>query len=153
MKLFEIDKAIEACIDFDTGEIIDEAKLNELEIERETKIENVALWIKNLEAEATALKAEKQAFEERQRTAEKKIESLKEWLKIALNNTNFKTTKAVVNFRKSQRVEVPDVWKLNENYLKYSEPKADKTAIKKAIQEGQAVEGASLVESVSVSIK
>ena len=47
MKLYEIDNAILECIDMETGEIIDIDKLNELELERESKIEGVAGWIKD----------------------------------------------------------------------------------------------------------
>lgn len=153
MNLYEINEAILGCIDDETGEILDADRLEHLNIERDEKIENVALWIKNLEAEATALKAEKLAFAERQAKAEKKVESLKKYLLSSLEGVNFKSTKAAVTFRKSQKVEIPDIFKLDENYLKYSEPTADKAAIKKAIQAGQTVEGATLTESMSVSIK
>ena len=67
MKLYEIDQAIMDCIDMETGEIVNEELLNDLQMERDAKIENVALWIKELKAEAEALKAEKLAFAERQK--------------------------------------------------------------------------------------
>ena len=56
MTIYDIDNAILECIDMETGEIIDTDKLNELELERESKIEGVACWIKDLKAEAEALK-------------------------------------------------------------------------------------------------
>ena len=77
MKLYEINNAILDCIDMETGEIIDIDKLNKLEFEREAKIEGVACWIKDLKAEAEAIKTEKQALAERQKVAENKVESLK----------------------------------------------------------------------------
>lgn len=153
MKLYEIDQAIMDCIDMETGEIINEELLNALEMERESKIENVALWIKDLKAEAEALKAEKLAFAERQKVAENKMESLKKWLAYALNGEKFKTVRASVTFRTTQKVEVADIYKLDENFLKYKEPEANKEAIKKAINEGQEVAGATLVPSTSVIIK
>jgi len=153
MNLFEINNELMQCFDAETGEILNPESLEALNMERERKIENIALWIKDLTAEAAALKAEKQAFEERQKAAEKKAENLKKYLLSALGGENFKTVKAAVTFRKSQKVEVPDVYKLDENFVKYSEPTADKNAIKKAIQAGQTVEGATLVESLSISVK
>lgn len=153
MKLYEIDDAIINCIDQETGEIIDTERLTALQMERESKIESVALWIKDLTAEAAAYKAEKQAFEARQKAAEKKVESLKAWLSEALAGENFKTTKAAVSFRKTQSVQVSDIWALGEDFLKYSEPTPDKAAIKAAIKAGQEVKGAELVENISVSIK
>ena len=153
MKLYEIDDAITKCVDEETGEIIDYEKLGELQIERETKIENVACWIKDLKAEAEALKAEKMAFAERQKVAENKAESLKKWLAYALDGKAFKSTRASVSFRKSQAVEITDIYKLDENYLRYKEPEADKTAIKEALKAGKEVAGATLVENTSVIIK
>lgn len=153
MTLYEIDQKLLDCIDFETGEIINAEKLTELTMERDEKVEKVALWIKELKAEAEALKAEKQSFADRQRAAENKIESLKKWLTDALNGEKFKTTKVAVSFRKTKSVDVPDIFALDENYVKYSEPTADKAAIKKAIEAGQEVAGATLVENVSISVK
>lgn len=153
MKLYEIDQAIMDCIDMETGEIVNEELLNDLQMERDAKIENVALWIKELKAEAEALKAEKLAFAERQKVAENKMESLKKWLAYALNGEKFKTVRASVTFRTTDKVEVADIYKLDENYVKYSKPEADKEAIKKAIKAGQEVAGATLVPSTSVIIK
>lgn len=153
MTLYEIDQKLLDCIDLETGEIINAEKLTELTMERDEKVEKVALWIKELKAEAEALKAEKQSFADRQRAAENKIESLKKWLADALNGEKFKTTKVAVSFRKTKSVDVPDIFALDENYVKYSEPTADKAAIKKAIEAGQEVTGATLVENVSISVK
>lgn len=153
MKLYEIDQAIMDCIDMETGEVINEELLNNLQMERDAKIENVALWIKELKAEAEALKAEKLAFAERQKVAENKMESLKKWLAYALNGEKFKSVRASVTFRTTQKVEIADIYKLDENFLKYKEPEANKEAIKKAINEGQEVTGATLVPSTSVIIK
>ena len=153
MKLYEIDQAIMDCIDMETGEIINEELLNNLQMERDVKIENVVLWIKELKAEAEALKAEKLAFAERQKVTENKMESLKKWLAYALNGEKFKTVRASVTFRTTDKVEVADIYKLDENYLRYKEPEADKDAIKKAIKAGQQVAGATLVPSTSVIIK
>jgi outer membrane murein-binding lipoprotein Lpp len=153
MTLYEIDQKLLDCIDLETGEILNEERLNELQMERNEKLEKVALWIKELNAEADALKAEKQAFADRQKAAENKAESLKKWLADALAGEKFKTTKVMVSFRKTKSVEVADIFALDENYVKYSEPTADKAAIKKAIEAGQKVAGATLVENVSISVK
>ena len=153
MKLYEIDQAIMDCIDMETGEIVNEELLNDLQMERDAKIENVALWIKELKAEAEALKAEKLAFAERQKVTENKMESLKKWLAYALNGEKFKTVRASVTFRTTDKVEIADIYKLDENYLRYKEPEADKDAIKKALKAGQEVAGATLVPSTSVIIK
>lgn len=153
MTIYEINQAIIECVDLETGEIIDTEKLDKLTMEREAKLENVACWIKELKAEAEALKAEKMAFAKRQQVAENKMESLKKYLAYALDGQAFKTVRASVTFRKSQAVEIADIYKLDENYLRYKEPEADKTAIKEALKAGQTVAGATLVENTSVIIK
>ena len=56
--LYEIDQEILDCIDMETGEILDLEKLTALQMERERKLEGVALWIKDLNAEAAAVKEE-----------------------------------------------------------------------------------------------
>lgn len=152
MKLYEIDQAIMSLVD-ETGEIIDIEAFDSLQMERDAKIENIALYIKDLRAEVEALKAEKIAFAERQKVAENKVESLKNYLAYALKGQAFKSTKAVVSFRKTQQVDVPDIYALDENFLRYKEPEADKTAIKEAIKAGQTVKGATLIENTSVIIK
>ena len=58
MTIYEIDQAIMECVDLETGEIIDTEQLDKLQMERDAKLENVACWIKDLKAEAEALKAE-----------------------------------------------------------------------------------------------
>lgn len=153
MTLYEIDSAILDCIDAETGEVVDADKLNALQMEREEKVEAVALWIKDLTAEAAALKAEKQAFSERQAAAEKKAESLRKWLADALAGQKFKTTRVAVSFRKTESVDVPDVWALDDSFLKYADPTPDKQKIKAALKAGEAVTGAALVEGQSMTIK
>jgi hypothetical protein len=151
--LYEIDTQITECFDTDTGELLDAEKLENLMIEKENKFENVALWIKNLKADAAMYKAEKTAFAERQAAAERKAESLTIWLKNALNGQKFKTEKAEINFRKTQKVEVIDIWELNEDFVKYSDPTPDKAAIKRAIKAGEDVKGAKLIDDISMTIK
>lgn len=153
MTLYEIDQGILGCIDPETGEIADFEKFDELSMEREAKLENVALWIKNLKAEAEALKAEKQAFADRQKAAENKAESLKRYLEYALAGEAFKTTKVAVSFRKTTSVEVDNVYDLPNWYVRPGEPQADKVALKKDLATGKVIEGAHLVEGLSVSIK
>ena len=158
MKLYEIDETIMSCIDEETGEIIDSEKLDKLQMERDKKIENVACWIKDLKAEAEALKAEKQALAERQRVAENKAESLKKYLAYALDGKKFSTAKCAVSFRSTESVEVTDeglnnLMKEHDELLTYKAPEPNKTAIKQAIKDGLSVQGVQLVQNTSTIIK
>ena len=158
MTIYEIDQAIMECVDLETGEIIDTEQLDKLQMERDTKLENVACWIKDLKAEAEALKNEKQALAERQRVAENKAESLKKWLAYALQGEKFKTPKCAISFRKSEAVEVTDeglnnLMKEHDELLTYKAPEPNKTKIKQALKDGLSVEGVQLVQNISTIIK
>ena len=153
MKLYEINQSILECIDNETGEIIDADKLNDLQIAKDEKLENLALWYKDLIAEANALKEEKEAFAEREKVANNKAESIKNYLSFVLNGENFKTTKCALSFRKSEKTVIDDIYSIPENFLKYSEPKADLTEIKKAIKNGEEIKGAHLEETQNIQIK
>lgn len=154
MNLYEIDKAILACIDPETGELIDEAALADLQMERTEKIKNVALWVKNLNAFVTALKAERDAFDERMKSAQKKADGLKKYLADALQGQKFSTDECVVSFRRSAAVAVLDEAVLPSEYIAEKITKSpDKAAIKAAIKSGIDVPGAALVDNLSVQIK
>ncbi|MBR5305971.1 MAG: siphovirus Gp157 family protein [Oscillospiraceae bacterium] len=153
MKLYQINEAILDCIDTDSGEILDAEKLAELFIAKEEKIKNVGEWYLNLLAEAKALKEEKEKFAARQKAAENKAESLKRWLDFALQGERFKTTTVQITYRKSEQVVIDDVYKIDEKYLKYAEPTADKAEIKKALKQGEEILGARLEQKTNISIK
>ena len=156
MNLFEIDRRILETVDMETGEIIDLEMLDELQMERDQKIENIACWIKNLQSDAEALKAQKQSFADRQRVAENKVASLKKYLSDYLAGQKFSTAKVAISFRKSESVQINDINAIAEfdtGYLKYKEPEADKTAIKKALKDGIAIPGVELVQGNNIQIK
>ena len=151
--LYEIDNAILECIDAETGELIDYERFESLQMERNQKIENVACWIKNLQADALAFKAEKDAFAEREKSAKNKIESLKKWLLFALGQ-KFSTTKCAVSFRRSEQVEIVDLEAVPKELVTETvEIKPDKMAIKALLKDGQTVNGCQLVENYNTQIK
>lgn len=152
--LYEIDQGILSCLDAETGEIIDPELLNALLMEREAKIEGVALWIKNLESDALAYKAEKDAFAEREAQAKKKIEGLKKWLAEALEGQKFSTAKCAVSFRKSTKLEVLDADSIpKELMVETVTVKPDANAIKALLKQGVEVSGCVLVENLNTQIK
>lgn len=161
MKLYEINKAIEDCIasitDPDTGEVIGETAdfelLDNLQMERDGKIEQIVLWIKNLNSDAAALKAEKDAFYAREKAAKNKADSLKKYLAYILCGEAFKTDRCAVAFRKSEQIHIEDHAKIPEEFLKYKEPDIDKTALKKAVKGGLELAGVSIVEKQNLQIK
>ena len=155
MTLYEINQAILETVDQETGEIIDIDRLNALEMERDTKISNVACWIKDLKAEAEAIKAEKQALEKRQKAAENKAESLKQWLQLALDGEKFKDARCSISYRKTEKVVFDDGFCFSSLPTQFRritvEPK--KTEIKDYLKTGAEMEGVQLVTTNSMQIK
>lgn len=162
MNLFEIDYNIQKClvmdgtvVDGDTGEILDVDYLDNLEMEKNSKIENIAKWIKNLDSDIEALKKQKEIFDERKNIAEKKRDSLKNYLSAFLDGEKWDANdKSVsVSFRKSDTVEVLDIDKIPCEYLVLTEPKVDKTSLKKELRKGTMIDGARLVIKNNIQIK
>ena len=158
MNIYDIDQAIEALIDAETGEVCDLDAFLDLQMEKEAKIENIALWYKNLTAEADAIKAERNALAGRETAAKNKADSLKKYLDVILNGEKFKTPKVAITYRKSSAVQVDDTFLAwaKENavhLLRHKDPDVDKTAVKDAINAGQKFELARVVENQSLQIK
>jgi hypothetical protein len=160
--LYEIDAAILAAVDQETGEILDVEKLDALQMERERKLEGVALWIKDLKAEAAAVKEEADKLTARKKALDNKIDGLKNWLLFALGGEKLNTPRCKVYQTHSQRVAVEDEGKLisflqtlNEpdKFLRFKDPELKRDEIKKALKDGTIIPGASLEETESVVIK
>jgi hypothetical protein len=165
MNIYQIDAAIQACLDMDTDELVDMEtgeiiSLDALQMEREKKLENVACYIKNLTADADALKAEKDALAKREQAARKKIDSLKKYLTDNLHGEKLTTTRAAISFRKSEAVEFANqelfvVWAAENmnSLLTYKQPEPNKTVVKQYLKAGGTLPGAQLVERLNVAIK
>lgn len=157
MTLFDINKAIlefDYEIDEETGEILNAEELDALELAKDEKIEGVGLWIKNLQAEAEAVKKEKDAMADRQRRLEKKAESLKNYLAWALQGEKFSTPRIAMSWRKSESVLIPDEAALDDRFVNIQMiKKPDKKLIKDTLKAGLEVPGAELVTKQNLQIK
>lgn len=160
--LYEINQDILACVDDETGEILDSAKLDALQMEREEKLEGVALWIKDIIAESKAVKEEADKLNARYKALENKASRLKDWLKDALDGQKIKTARCNVYQTHNQRLAVPDEGKLvdflqtlnePEKFLRFHEPELRRDEIKKALKDGFFIQGASLENTESLVIK
>lgn len=140
-------------IDPETGEILNADELDKIELERDEKLENVALWIKNLTADAEAYKREKESFAEKERVAKNKVESLKSYLNFVLNGETFKSDRVNITYRKSSALNIIDEYVIPKKYFVKQAPKLDKMAIKEAIKSGKKVKGAEIVENKNIQIK
>ena len=160
--LYDIDQDILDCVDQETGEIIDSARLTALNIEREIKLEGVALWIKDMRAEAAAVKEEADKLTARKKALDNKIDSLKAWLLEALEGEKLNTPRCKVYQTHSQKLVVPDEGELvqflqtlkePEKFLRFKEPELKKDDIKKALKDGYEIPGAALETAEGLVIK
>jgi hypothetical protein len=150
MTLYEINEAMLNCINED-GEV-DVEQLKQLQLEKSDKIENIALWIKNLKADVSAYDNEIKSLQERKERDKNKAESLKNYLDLILDGEKFKTARVECSFRHSKKVNIIDESKIPRKYFRIKK-EVSKTDIADAIKDGIKIKGAELVESRSLQIK
>lgn len=162
MRIYEIDKAIEELIanavDPETGELaLYNDALDQLQMERDAKVENLALYVKELTATANAMRDEEKNLAERRQAVERKAERLKQYLSYCLGNQKFETPKVACTFRKSEKVITDEdfiLWaKIKAPCLLRKKFEVDKTEVKLALKRGEYIPNARLLESWNVSIK
>lgn len=150
---------LEGCwhVDEETGEVFTPEDIDEVQASFEEKAENVALYIKNLEANAAAIKAEEEALRARRQRDERHAERLKTYLLDCMNQVGkrtFETPKAALSMRKTKSVHISDESAIPPEYCKTTVKTApDKRAIGYALKEGKSVPGCALAERDSITIK
>lgn len=157
----DLERVISGSLVFDeeTGEVLFDAdNLNELEAAFNDKVEACALFIKNLDADAAAIKAEEAALAERRKVMERKAERMRAYvldvLQDKVESHKFSTPKVELSLRKSERVVISDQNALGADYMTVKTTSTpNKTAIKNAIKAGIEVEGAALVECQNLQVK
>ena len=121
------------------------------------KSEDYGHAILNLKGMAAAAKAEKERLADLQKFYENTYNRLDNALKtamVATGHDKVETPTMRLSLRHSTATEVDDLDQLPAEFKTTKvEVVADKTAIKKAIQQGEDVPGAHLVENVSLQIK
>lgn len=169
MTLYDIDAQIAALdgaaeddmlIDAETGELISVSQaLDALRMEREAKLENVACWVKNLCAEADAIREEENRLVKRRKAAETKAANLKSWLLAAMTREDgttdkLKTGRVMVSVKRNPPSTVVDDALLPSTYkvakITYQ---PNKELIKRELLSGGEVPGAHLEYGRSVIIK
>lgn len=158
--LYEIDQRYLNAfkVDEETGEVtLDQDELEKIEGEFKDKVDNIACFIKDLTALNASIKAEKKAFDERIKSNESKIESLKKYLAYSLeirDLSKYETSRNKISFRSSNSVEVLDEAKVPAEYIRTkTETSVDKKAVMDALKNGAEVEGCELKTSRNIQIK
>ncbi len=144
-------------VDEETGEIINIEELEQVEGDFRDKVEAVACYIKDIEAQAKAIGYEEKVLKERREAKENKADRLREYLKQNMLEAGmmvFEAPKCRLSFRSGQKTIIDDESILPEQYVTYaSVRKVDKNAIKDAIRSGEEVPGAHLIDTQSLQVK
>lgn len=162
MQLYKIVKSIQKVfetptgdvIDGETGEVFNKKYLDNLRIAKNRKIENIACWIKNLQAEIEAYKKEEENFRIRRKQAENRIENLKWYLTNWIPGEKIETPRAKISWRKSEVVNILDENLIPSGYKSQKITEIiDKKEIKRAMRSGVVVAGADIQVKENIQIK
>lgn len=150
--LYEINEQIAGLVDPETGEIADFEAFEKLNLDLDTKIKNIALWIVNLRSDAEQLEEQEKKFCERKTYAKNKAESLKNLLDRFLSGEKRSYPEVVISYRKSEQVAVDDGAKLDDRFLRIK-TEINRTALKDALKHGESIEGARLEVKNNIQVK
>lgn len=165
-KLYEIDDvlrqaiaAAEQAVDTETGELPEDWAefLTTVQMERDEKALGVACYVRELLAEADAVKAEKDRLTKRQRALENQAERVKAYLAAFVpQGEKLKDGRVQVSWRKSESVQVDvPAEQLPTMYQRVipEQREPDKTALKDAIKTGAQIPGVQLVTKQNIQIR
>lgn len=152
MNLYEINSALMACVDDETGEILDSEAFTQLLKAKDEKIENCALWIKDINGDIEKVSKEIERLSAIKSALTNKARNIKEYISAALGGEKYKTERISIYYTHPESVEITDESTIPDEYIKViKEPM--KTAIKEAIKAGKTVPGAALTKGTSMVIR
>lgn len=157
MNLYELSQNYLAVQDMDLEPETLKDTLDSIEEAIEVKAENIAKWIRNLEADKKAFEEEEKRFKDKKQAADNRIKSLKLYLEDNMRltgKTKFKAgffSFAIQNNPPS--VEVFDEALIPKQFLIEQPVKIDRAGIKELLKAGEEVPGAELKHSSSLRIR
>ncbi len=157
MNLYELSQNYLAVQDMDLEPETLKDTLDSIEEAFEVKAENIAKWIRNLEADKKAFEEEEKRFKEKKQAADNRIKSLKLYLEDNMRltgKTKFKAgffSFAIQNNPPS--VEVFDEALIPKQFLIAQPVKIDRAGIKELLKAGEEVPGAELKHSSGLRIR
>ena len=149
MTIYDIDSAIAALVDPETGELGDYEAFQRLQLAREAKIENLALLYKETRATAEAIKAEADRLLQRR---------MQEYLALVLDGEKFASPRCAVSYRRSEGTETdPEFidWAREHRpeLLMEQQPKIDTQQLKRELKDGLVCDYARLVDRQNVQVR
>lgn len=158
MKLYELAQnyaqLMEMAEEMESDALVD--TLEALQDAIEDKVENIAKFIKNLEADAKIIKEEEKRLAERRQSIEKKIDRLKQYLQEQLEVAGLQRVKrptiTVAIQNNPPSVEITDEKLIPSEYM-IPQYKVDKKSILERLKNGETVPGCELRQTKGVRIR
>jgi hypothetical protein len=146
-----------ADLDLDAQTVAD--TLDSLSGELELKAQNVAMFVRNLEATVYAINEHTKAQQQRAKALEHRAEALRDYLQRCMEATGIEKIEGpgiTIGFRKSSAVVINEPGLIPDEYFRTPEPPPaapDKKAIADAIKAGKDVPGAHVEQRRNLQIK
>ena len=167
MKLFDLAPAYEQALsiitqmeeDGCTDDELEQAMrmVDQIEGDLNTKCLNIASWVRNLEAEAKAIKEAQDAMDKRRKAATTKAERLRNYLFHGLKLagvTKVQFPHFVISVKQCpESVQIAPGALIPDEYLRHPEPEPNKVALKDALKHGKKIPGCSLERNEKLEIK
>ena len=161
MKLYDLSQnynnLIELLDNADVPQDVIRLSLNEISEEFETKAENIAKLIKNIESDICSFKAEEKRINERRKILENRVKSLKEYLTnnmLLCDKTKFEkgTFKFAIS-KNAPSLNIVDENKIAKKWYLKQDPVLNRREILEALKTGVKVKGVELIQTESLRIR
>lgn len=167
MKLFDLAPAYEQALaiieqmeaDGCTQDELEEAMrmVDQIEGDLNTKCLNIASWVRNLEAEAKAIKEAQDAMDKRRKAATAKADRLRNYLFHGMKLAGVEKMPFphfVISVKQCpESVQIAPGALIPNQYLRYADPEPNKVSIKEALKAGTVIPGCSLARTEKLEIK
>lgn len=157
MNLYELSLAFQDVQNMDLDPEVMKDTLDSIEDAIESKAENIAKLIRNLESDVSAYKEEEDRLKTKRQATENKVKWLKTYLEDNMKltgKTKFKS--GMFNFaiqKNPASVNITDEKIIPEEFLIQQPPKVDKTSLKEILKRGIEVPGAELKQTEGLRIR
>lgn len=157
MNLYELSLAFQEVQNMDLDPEVMKDTLDSIEDAIESKAENIAKLIRNLEFDVSAYKEEEDRLKTKRQATENKVKWLKTYLEDNMKmtgKTKFKS--GMFNFaiqKNPASVNITDEKAIPEEFLIQQPPKVDKTSLKEILKRGIEVPGAELKQTEGLRIR
>lgn len=152
----QIESLLDSMIDEETGEVNEEAlaQLEQLEADKDEKIKNTGLFIKNRMAFADALSKEIDALKKRRQAVLNSVARAMDYADYALEGKPKEFAEVKFGYRASQSVDIVNEDLVPDEYCIFKNVKTpQKMEIKKLLKSGEKVPGCVLVDKNNLQIK